>query len=126
MKNKGTGGATFIAAGVNVQGDFTSDGDLTIEGSVTGNVAAAGELTIGSTAVIDADVAANNALISGRIKGSVRIDGTAELSASAVILGDLETRTLIVASGARVNGRVTMPDNSVPKKQEKHTEEPQA
>lgn len=126
MKNKGTGGATFIAAGVNVQGDFTSDGDLTIEGSVTGNVAAAGELTIGSTAVIDADVAANNALISGRIKGSVRVEGTTELTASAVILGDLETRTLVVASGALVNGRVTMPDGSAPKKQEKHAEEPQA
>lgn len=104
------GGETFIASGVKVQGDFVSGGSVTIEGALTGNVSAAGDVTVGETAVIDADLTAQNAFISGKVKGNVHVEGTTELAASAVIQGDIETRTLTIAPGARVNGRVVMPD----------------
>ncbi len=108
---KGNGGGdTIIAEGVKVEGDFTSNGNVTIEGNVTGNVAATGDIFIGENAVIDADVSARNAVISGRVKGNVRIDDKTELTPSSNIEGDLETHVLSVSPGAQVNGRIVMPE----------------
>ncbi len=107
---KGNGGDTIIAEGVKVEGDFTSNGNVTIEGHVSGNVAAGGDIFIGENAVIDADVTAKNAVVSGRVKGNVRIDEKIELTASSNLEGDLETRVMIVAPGAQSNGRIVMPD----------------
>ncbi|MBT6253987.1 polymer-forming cytoskeletal protein [Candidatus Uhrbacteria bacterium] len=107
---KGNGGDTIIAEGVKVEGDFTSNGNVTIEGHVSGNVAAGGDIFIGENAVIDADVTAKNAVVAGRVKGNVRIDEKIELTASSNLEGDLETRVMIVAPGAQINGRIVMPD----------------
>ncbi|NQV11808.1 polymer-forming cytoskeletal protein [Candidatus Uhrbacteria bacterium] len=107
---KGNGGDTIIAEGVKVEGDFTSNGNVTIEGHVTGNVAAGGDIFIGENAVIDADVTARNAVVAGRVKGNVRIDEKIELTQSSNLEGDLETHILHVAPGAQVNGRIVMPD----------------
>ena len=104
----------MIAEGVKVEGDFKSDGNVVIEGHVSGNVSAKGDIVIGERAVIDADVCAANAVIAGRIKGSVVIDGRAELTASSSIEGDFEVKVLAVAAGARINGKVTMGQEKIP------------
>ena len=108
--SKGIGGDTIIAEGVKVEGDFTSNGNVSIEGHVSGNVAAGGDMFIGENAVIDADVTAKNAVVSGRVKGNVRIDERIELTPTSNIEGDLETRIMVVAPGAQINGRIVMPD----------------
>lgn len=108
---KGNGGDTIIAEGVKVEGDFTSNGNVSIEGHVTGNVAAGGDIYIGESAVIDADVTARNAVVAGRVKGNVRIDDKIELTQSSYLEGDLETYVLSIAPGAQVNGRIVMPNN---------------
>lgn len=108
MKQKGTGGETIIAEGVKVEGDFVSDGNVTIEGMVHGNVAAGGDMFVGERAVIDADVAAKNLVLAGVIKGNVRIEEKAELGPASTLQGNLSVQVLSVAPGAQVNGSITM------------------
>lgn len=111
MKGKGSsGGETIIAEGVKVEGDFTSKGNVTIEGHVSGNVSTAGNMFIGENAQIDADVSAANAVVAGAVKGNVRVDERLELTATSRVTGDLEARVLQVAAGSAVNGKVSMPD----------------
>ena len=102
----------MIAEGVKVEGDFTSNGDVTIEGMVHGNVAAAGNAIVGVTAVSDADLTANKLMPSGKIKGNVRVQEKAELAASSLLEGDLTTRVLSVAAGATINGKILMPNGA--------------
>lgn len=101
-------GATVIARGVKLEGDFTSQGDVVIEGEVRGKVTASGKLTVGSEAVIHADVSANDATISGFIEGNVVVKGQLVLHATAKIAGDLTAERVSVESGAVLNGQVTV------------------
>jgi cytoskeletal protein CcmA (bactofilin family) len=111
LKNKGgQGGETIIAEGVKVEGDFTSQGNVVIDGNVSGNVSASGDIIIGERAHIDADVKAMNASISGTVKGSIKIEERLELLESACIEGDIEARIVSMAPGCQMNGKLTMPE----------------
>ncbi|MEI6511396.1 MAG: polymer-forming cytoskeletal protein [Candidatus Uhrbacteria bacterium] len=103
-----SGQETIIAQGVKVEGDFTSTGDVLIDGEVAGTVRTAASLRVGETARISADVTAATAVIAGEIQGNVHIQDRLELLDTSVVHGDVECRVLTVAAGATVNGRVSM------------------
>lgn len=91
-----------------MEGDFTSSGDVVIDGEVTGSIQTAASLRVGDTAKIHADVAVASAVVAGEIQGNVKVVDRLELTDSSVVHGDIECAVLSVAAGAKVNGRVTM------------------
>lgn len=99
---------TIIAQGVKVEGDFQSQGDVVIDGEVTGSVQTAQALTIGEQAKIHADVTAKTAVVAGEVKGNLSAAERLELLATSVVEGDIATANLSIASGAVVNGKITM------------------
>lgn len=99
---------TIISASVKVEGDFVSEGNVLIEGSVEGSLRTQKDLRVGEQARIAANVTAANAVIAGEVKGNVTVSERLELEATARILGDVITKNLVVASGAVLNGKVTM------------------
>ena len=103
-----TGGETVIAQGVKVEGDFTSSGNVVIEGQVAGSVKIDGDLRVGEAARISADVSARNAVVSGEIQGNLVVADMLELTASSRIVGDVSASVISVASGSNINGRVSM------------------
>lgn len=103
-----TGGETVIAQGVKVEGEFTSNGNVIIEGEVAGAVSVAGDLTVGQEARIHADVTAQNASVAGEIGGNLRVNDRLEIAESARVFGDIEAQILSVTAGATINGKVTM------------------
>lgn len=104
--NSGT--ETLIGPSVHVKGDFKSQGNVQIEGQVTGTIQTAGNLRVGQGAKIMANINAANAHVSGTIKGNVMIAERLELSPTAKIDGDVATKILIIAEGAQLNGRCQM------------------
>ncbi|MBI4458403.1 polymer-forming cytoskeletal protein [Candidatus Uhrbacteria bacterium] len=99
---------TIIAASVKVEGDFTSQGNVLIEGMVEGSLRTERDLRVGERAVITADVHASNATIAGEIRGNITAAERIELESTARVLGDIKTKVLVVTSGATINGRVNM------------------
>jgi cytoskeletal protein CcmA (bactofilin family) len=99
---------TIIAAGVQVEGDFTSQGNVLIEGTVQGSLRTERDLRVGENAVITADVKAANAVVAGEVRGNVTVTGKLELEPSARVFGDIRTSVLVVASGASMNGQIKM------------------
>ena len=97
---------TIIAHGVRVEGNFTSQGDVLIEGDVDGNVATTGMLTVGPLAKLKADVKAAKAVVAGTIEGNLFIDGHLEIQATARLLGDVTCETASLGTGATLNGKV--------------------
>ncbi|MFH0873802.1 MAG: polymer-forming cytoskeletal protein [Candidatus Komeilibacteria bacterium] len=99
---------TFIGPSVRVEGDFTGEGDLIIEGTVVGNLVTNNNLRIGPGAVVEAEIKAKNAYVAGRVKGNVSIKGKLELTATAQIVGNVRTTVLSVESGGVINGQLNM------------------
>jgi cytoskeletal protein CcmA (bactofilin family) len=100
---------TIIGPSVKVTGDFTGEGDLVIEGILVGTLNTKNNLKIGSGALVEASIKANNAYIAGRIKGNITIKGRLELTGSAIIVGDIKASVLSIESGAVIQGNVLMP-----------------
>lgn len=108
QRESGHNPETIIAAGVQVEGDFTSQGNVLIEGTVQGSLRTEKDLRVGENAVITADVKAANAVVAGEVRGNIVISGKLELEPSARVYGDMKTGVLVVASGATLNGQIKM------------------
>lgn len=100
---------TIVGPSVNVEGDFASEGNIIIKGTVSGSVHTSRFLSVEQGAKIMANVRAGTAKISGEVKGNLKIRETLELTSTAKILGDIETRVLSVEPGALLFGKVSMP-----------------
>lgn len=108
MAHQHAGSETIIAQGVKVEGDFKSNGDITIDGELNGSLQTAAALHVGESAVIHAEVGAKEAVISGIIVGNLRVEDGLQLTASSQVSGDIVTQRLSIAEGAVVNGRISM------------------
>ena len=104
---------TVVGPSVHVEGDFASEGNILVKGTVSGNVKTSRLLAVEEGAKIFANVIAANATISGHIKGNVKVDDRLELTESAQILGDIVCQTLVIAAGALVQGKVSMDGMSI-------------
>lgn len=96
----------MIARGVRVEGDFKSQGNVTIEGELVGSLTCGGHLTIGPEAMIEATVQADEATISGSVQGNITTKRRLELKATARIKGDTLAETIAVEPGASMEGHV--------------------
>lgn len=100
---------TIIGPSVKVEGDFKGEGDLVIEGILIGNLETKNNLKIGQNAIVQAEIRANNAFVSGKVKGNVTIKGKIEIASTAVILGDIKAQIISIESGALLQGKISMP-----------------
>ena len=103
-----SGSETIIALGVRLEGDLVAEGDLIIEGEVHGTVKTAGDLRIGDQAIVEADIEAGNALVSGSIQGNLMVHGKLEMLPSSSMTGYVKTDVLAIGAGAQINGNVVM------------------
>ncbi|MFC1633137.1 polymer-forming cytoskeletal protein [Patescibacteria group bacterium] len=99
---------TIIGSSVNVEGELKSDGDIRIEGNVTGSVKTKHSLAVGENAVIEASVNAQSAVISGTVNGNITVTDRVELSESARVTGDISSKVLSVSPGAVFAGTSKM------------------
>ncbi len=104
LSGAGSGAQTVIARGVRVEGDFRSQGNVTIEGELVGSLTCGGHLTIGSEAHIQASITADEATISGEVQGDLKVARRIELKNTARLKGDVLAETLAIEPGAMVEG----------------------
>lgn len=107
-KPGGYEGMTVIAEGVRVDGDFTGDGTMTIDGAVHGTITTSQAIVVGKTAHIEATLKVGSIVVSGRVRGNIVAKDRVELTAGSRVDGDVTAKTLVVAEGATLNGKCTM------------------
>jgi cytoskeletal protein CcmA (bactofilin family) len=100
---------TVVGPSMIVEGDFASEGNIVVKGTVTGSVCTSKNLTVEEGAKILANVKAGSANVSGEVQGNMRVKDYLELSSTARIIGDIEVRTIAVQAGALLFGKVAMP-----------------
>lgn len=99
---------TVVGPSVVVEGDFVSEGNILVKGTVSGSVKTARLLTVENTAKIMANVRAGDAVISGEVHGNIKVEQQLELTPSAKVIGDISCSVLVVAAGAQLQGKINM------------------
>lgn len=100
---------TVVGPSVNVEGDFASEGNIIVKGTVSGSVHTSRHLVVESGAKITANVRAGSAQIAGEVKGNMKVRENLELMSTARVLGDIEVKVLAVEAGALIVGKILMP-----------------
>jgi cytoskeletal protein CcmA (bactofilin family) len=101
---------SIVGPSVKIEGDLKSQGNLRIDGTVTGKVKTSQNLYVGESANISADVEAENAVIGGTVQGNVKVTGALVLGRTGRLLGDMICGTLQVEEGAYFAGKCQMKD----------------
>lgn len=99
---------TVVGPSVKIQGDLNSEGNIRIEGGVTGKVTTTQSVHIGEAAKLAADVQAGNAIVAGEILGNIKVTENLILQSTARIAGDITCAVLRVEDGAQFTGKCNM------------------
>lgn len=102
---------TIIGHSVKVEGDFIGEGNVIVEGIVSGSLKTNKNLKVGESAHIFANVKVKNALIAGEVNGNIIADETIELTGTAKVNGDIKAKIITIAAGAVFNGKCSMGGN---------------
>lgn len=100
---------SLIGSRMSIHGDIEFAGGLHVDGQISGSVVAQGRdgtLTLTENGRIEGRVEVACAIINGQIVGDLSASERVELAANARIEGDVHYKTLLVAEGAQVNGRL--------------------
>ena len=101
----------LISIGTDITGDIKSNGDIRIDGSLTGSLNTKGKVVIGPTGKVNGEVICKNSEVSGFIEGKISVGQLLNLKASSKILGDIATSKLSIEPGANFSGNCKMSDN---------------
>ncbi len=64
-----------------------------------------GELIVGKTGTVKANVKVKNAIVEGRIDGNIKATGKVELKQKAQLTGDLQAKSLVIEEGVVFVGK---------------------
>lgn len=103
-----------------VVGNIEALGKMNVTGSIQGNSQAAeiyaegakitgelksmGSIKIGQSTVIIGNIYANSAVIAGAVKGDIDVKGPVILDSSAIVMGDIKSKSVQINNGAVIEG----------------------
>jgi cytoskeletal protein CcmA (bactofilin family) len=99
---------TIIGSSVKIKGDLDSEGNIWIEGQITGKVSSRQGVFIEKGAKLVAVIAANEASIAGEVQGKLEISGHLILQATARVSGEITCPVLRVEDGATILGNISI------------------
>ncbi len=110
---------TNLTPDVEINGSIKFDKVMRVDGRFEGEmVTNDGELIVGKTGTVKANVKVKNASIEGRLEGNIVAAEKVELKHNAQLLGDLQARTLVIEEGVVFVGQCNVnPDRTKFEKQ---------
>lgn len=99
--------ASRFGANLHMKGEVTGSEDLVIEGTFEGMVQLdEGNLTIGTTAKVTADIVAAEIVVFGNVQGNVRAKKRITIKKEGSVTGDLTTAEILIEDGAFFKGSI--------------------
>lgn len=100
--------STVITKGVTVFGAMRGDGVIQVEGTVEGEIDLSGSVVVSTTGLIKGPITADVVRVAGRVEGNVVARDHLRVEKTGDMDGDVNTVSLVVEDGGRLNGRTTM------------------
>lgn len=97
--------------------------------TVKGNLSASDDISIDSESVVVGDIKSGNLTMDGKLQGNIHVMGSVNCRENAVVLGDITSTTIVVSSGAKLQGKLQISDGSIeqiriPEEEKKEQNEP--
>jgi len=99
---------TIIGKESSFSGRITGKGLIRIDGTVDGEIVNKGDLIIGESGKLDADLKARNITIAGQYSGVLEAEGKLELKKTASAVGVFKANDLLIEEGAVISGNMEM------------------
>lgn len=99
---------TLLGRGTELEGDFSAQGSVRIDGTIKGNVTVSESMIIGATGNIEGNISAKSIVVGGEVLGNIDAPEKAELTATARVLGDITTNTIVIDEHAVFQGKCDM------------------
>lgn len=97
-----------VGASTTLKGTLRSDGGVRIDGTFEGLIDVAGNVVVGETGRVIADISARNITVGGAIKGNVRGSGRLEILSTGQVLGDIAVAAVMIDEGGIFQGTSRM------------------
>ena len=98
---------TVLGTNSTMEGTLVSNGNVRLDGTFTGTLEISGNILVGETAKINADIEARNISIAGAVRGNVT-GNKVQLLRTGRIWGDIKAKALTTEEGAFIDGKITM------------------
>lgn len=98
---------TVLGANSVMEGTLRSHANVRLDGTFTGTLEIEGNILVGETAKINADIDARNVSIAGAVRGNVS-GKKVQLLRTGRIWGDIRATALTTEEGAFIDGKITM------------------
>lgn len=104
---------TVLGANCTMEGTLRSNANVRLDGAFTGTLEISGNVLVGETAKITADIHAKNVSIAGAVRGNVS-GKKVQLLRTGRIWGDITAAALTTEEGAFIDGKITMVSHDRP------------
>ncbi|MBN2469102.1 MAG: polymer-forming cytoskeletal protein [Anaerolineae bacterium] len=98
---------TVLGANTQISGDFKGAGNARFDGTLEGSLEIDGNILIGETARITADINARNISIAGAVRGNVN-GNKVQILRTGRVWGDISAAAITTEEGAFIDGKITM------------------
>ena len=103
-----TNSINIIGIGTKINGDVNSNGDIRVDGSLTGKLITKGKVVIGETGKVKGEINCKNSDVEGSIEGKITASELLSLKAKARIHGDIIASKLAIEPGCQFTGNCDM------------------
>jgi len=107
LSQQPVGFETVLGANSVMEGTLRSAANVRLDGTFTGTLEITGNVLVGETAKINADINAKNVSIAGAVRGNVS-GKKVQLLRTGRIWGDITATALTTEEGAFIDGKITM------------------
>ncbi len=111
MKKGKTAGSitTFLGSETSVEGKIEFQGTIRIDGNVKGKIFSnGGTVIVGETAVINAEIIVDVAIIMGEINGIIDARDKIEIYPPSRVVGEIQAPVISIETGVIFNGNCAM------------------
>jgi cytoskeletal protein CcmA (bactofilin family) len=112
-----------ITVGTELIGDVNSNGDIRLDGVLTGNLNTKGKLVVGESGKVKGIIQCKNSDIYGIVEGKITVTELLSLKSTSAVLGDIFTNRLAIEPGCRFTGTCKMGDERSTGEYEEKSEE---
>lgn len=107
-KDKAADSTSLLSKNVKIEGEIQGPENLHVEGHIKGAIKLSGDVFVGNTGIVQADVEAKNIVIQGEVTGNVIAHQQLEIHPTGKLIGDCSAASIDIKEGAVFEGRSYM------------------
>ena len=104
--------SSILGPELEIHGDVKVSGSLLIYGKVFGNIQSNGAVQTANGSVVNGNISARDASISGKVDGDLDVEKKVTLGDTSYLSGNLKASILTIEEGAKFDGVCSMAKNS--------------